>query len=374
MTSCTAKGEIFIKTETTEVLHLPTEENRVSHNFEATRPEIDSTKSPLDNAFGGSSQQTGGDAYDDANENYQFPTIVVHSAQEIPAKSQAALSGKTGSKEAGKYSTREITAENSSNSLLREVSPGESIAGPYGHSLSLQKVNVEEEVKQEDTLPSFCEMDFTNTSTNTSFKQEHEHETPRYPTGTSKGNLFSVTTTTLADSIRCTSGDADDVHDCKIIHGPSSICNETDKVRSNGNQSIGFENEVFLSTRGAEGRCSSQQGASGKEIPSNTSSARDGSETLPVTDETMGQKRYVSQPINNGKMPKQKENRKSLAPLTVSRLITSSSSMFEENTNQPERGETHLMTNTELSFKFGSNLSLRALGKYLRCRKTTDLI
>lgn len=368
MTSFTAKGEVFIKTETTEVLQLPTEENRVSHNFEATRPEKNSTKCTLATAFSGSTHQNGGEAEDDANINYQFPTIVVHSAQESPRKSLATLSSKIGSKEARKFSAGEIIAENSSNSVFHEVSQCESIepfSDSYEQNLSLQKVEEDKEVELGDKSPYVYEMDFANTSSDkTSFQEEHGQETLRYSAGARKGNKLLVTTTTLADSVGCTPGDADDDNDCKIKHGPGSICNETDTIRSTGNQCIGFENEVFLSKTSAEGSSSSPQSVLSTEIPLNTWSARDGSATSLVKEETMGHKRYVSQAISNGEMQEQKEKRKSSVPLTVSRLITSSASMFEENTDQPERGQPQLMKNSaELSFKFGSNLSLRALGK-----------
>ena len=62
-------------------------------------------------------------------------------------------------------------------------------------------------------------------------------------------------------------------------------------------------------------------------------------------------------------MEKQKGKEKRLAPLTVSTLMTSSASVVQESTDQPQKGVGQLMKNPELSLKFGSSLSLRTLGK-----------
>ena len=363
MTSFTAKGEVFIKTATTEILHLPTEDNRVSHNFEATRPEKNSIKSSPANAF----TQPSGDAEDDANTNCQFPTIVVHSVQETPTKSQFTSSSKVGSKEARKHSPVQTVAPGNLNTPFDKVSLDEIIepfAGSHEQSLSLQKENIYEEVELKNTSPYVYEVDFTNTSHRNSVKQEQEHETRTSSKDAYKGNELFVTTTTLADSIRCSPGDSDDDHDGKIIHGPRLMNNKTDTIRSTENQSIGFENEVYLSKTGSEGICSppkrSPRSALGTEIPS---IPREGSATSLVKEAPMGQKRFVSQPINDAEKIKESEKRKMTVPLTVSRLITSSASMFEESMDQREGGK-HQPKSTELSFKFGSNLSLRASGKY----------
>lgn len=355
MSSFTAKGEVFIKTATTEILHLPTEDNRVCQNFEATRPEKNGTKSSLANAF---SQQSGG-AEDDAKTSCLFPKIVVHSVHETPTQSQVTSSSKTGSKEAKKHSPVQIVTPGNPNSALDKVSLDEFIepfAGSHQQSLSLQKENIYEEVELKNTSPYIYEVD--------SVKQEQEHETRTSSQGVSKGNELFVTTTTLADSIIFTPGDFGDDHDGKIIHRPCLMTNKTNTISSTENQSIGFENEVYLSKTGSEEISSppqsSPRSALGTEIPS---IPREGSATSLVKEAPMGQKRYVSQSINDAEMIKESEKRKRLVPLTVSRLITSSASMFEESMDQREGGE-HQPKSTELSFKFGSSLSLRASGRY----------
>ena len=316
------------------------------------------------NAF---SQQSG-DAKDDAKTNCRFPTIVVHFVQETPTKSQVTSSSKIGSKEARKHSTVQIVIPCNPNSAFDKVSIEEFIepfAGSQEQSLSLQKENIYEEVQLKNTSPYVYEVEFTNTSDRNSVKQEQEDESRTSAKGASKGNELFVTKTTLADSIRCTPGDSDNDHDGKIIHGPRLMTNKTDTIRSTKNQCIGFEHEVYLSKTGSKEICSPPQSSPrnvfGTEIPS---IPREGSATSLVKEAPMGHKRYVSQPIKDAEMIKENDKRKRSVPLTVSRLITSSATMFEESMDQPEGGK-HQPKSTELSFKFGSNLSLRASGK--RC-------
>jgi len=247
MTSFTAKGEVFIKTETTEVPRLPAEDTQTSKNLEATRPEKKSTKNPLNNASSGADQNTSATANADADQNYQFPTIVVQSAQEIPRRSLATSSSKMKSKEACKLSTGEINEDNSLNGAFHKPSSSESIGpdpGSYAQGLIREKINAGDGVKREE------------------YSSEKDHS---------------------ANS---------------LVH------------------------------KGA-----------------------------------MPQKSDVSQLISDGEMQKQKGKGKRLVPLTVSTLITSSESMFQESSDQPEKGDGQLqrMKSPELSRKFGSNLSLRTL-------------
>ena len=245
MASFTAKGEVFIKTETTEVLRLPAEDTQTSKNLEATRPEKKRTKNPLNNVLSGADQNTSVATSDDAEQNY--PTIVVHSTQEIPRKSLT-TSSKTGSKEAWKRSSGEINEENSSNGASNETSSSESIdpaLGSYAQGLLHENIKTGDGVKREENSP-----------------------------------------------------------------------------------------------------------------------AKDRSANSVVHEVTMPQNINVSELNNNGEMQKQKGKRKRSVPLTVSSLITSSASMFQESTGQSEKGEGRLMKNSELSLKFGSNFSLRTLGKY----------
>lgn len=241
MTSFTAKGEVFIKTETTE-------DTQTSKNLEATRPEKKSTKSPVNNASSGAEQNTSVAANDDADQNCQFPTTVVYSAQEIPRKSLATSSSKK-SKEAWKLSTGEINEENSLKGAFHKSSSGESIdplPGSYAQgSVSPEKIKTGDGVKREEY-----------------------------------------------------------------------------------------------------------------------SSAKDHSANSLVHEGAMPQKSDVGQVISDGEMQKQTGKRKRSVPLRVSTLITSSASMFQESTDQPEKGDEHLMKNPELSVKFRSNLSLRTLRKY----------
>ena len=71
MTYFTAKEEVCIKTETTEVLRLPAEDTQTSTNLEATRPE---KKSIMNNALSGADQNTSGTV--NADEEHNYPTIV----------------------------------------------------------------------------------------------------------------------------------------------------------------------------------------------------------------------------------------------------------------------------------------------------------
>ena len=82
-----------------------------------------------------------------------------------------------------------------------------------------------------------------------------------------------------------------------------------------------------------------------------------------VHEGAMSQKSDVSQVISDGEMQNQKGKGKRLAPLTVSTLVTSSASVFQESTDQPGKGDGQLIKNPELSLKFGSKLSLPTLGK-----------
>ena len=247
MTSFTAKGEVFIKTETTEVLRLPAEDTQTSKNLEATRPEKKSTKTPLNTAMSGADQNTGAAKNADAEQNYQFPTIVVHSAQEIPRKSLATSSSKTESQETWKCFTAEINENKSLDGAFHKPSSSEFIdpaPGSYAQGLIREKIDTDDGVKREEY-----------------------------------------------------------------------------------------------------------------------SSAKDHSANSLVHEGAMPQQSDVSQPISEGEIQKQKGKGKRLVPLTVSTLITSSASMFQESTDQSEKGDGQLMKNPELSLKFGSNLSLRTLGK-----------
>ena len=231
MTSFTATGEVFIKTETAEVLRLPADDTQTSKNLEATRPEKKSIRNPLNNA----------PANADAEQNYQFPTIVVQSAHEALATS----SSKTESKEVWKLSTGEINEENSLDGVFHKPSSSDQAPGSYAQSLIGEKINTDDGVKREE---------------------------------------FSSAKSQLANS---------------LVH----------------------------------------EGA-------------------------MPQKSDGSQLISNGEMQNRKgRGRKSLTPLTLSTLTPSSASEFKESTDQPEKGDGHLRKSPELSLKFGSNLSLRTLGK-----------
>ena len=243
MTSFTATGEVFIKTETTEVLHLPADEAKTSKNLEATKPEKKNIKNPQNNSSSGTDHNICATANADAEQNYQFPTIVVQSAHET----QASLSSKMESKEAWKLSTGEIKEENSLDDAFHKPSSSESIEqapGSYAQGLIGEKINTDDGVKRE----------------------EYSSAKP---------------------------------------HSANSLVHE---------------------------------GA-------------------------MPQKSDVSQVISDGEMQNQNGKGKRLAPLTVSTLITSSASVFQESTDQSEKGDGQLMKNPELSLKFGSNLSLRTLGK-----------
>lgn len=244
MTSFTAKGEVFIKTETTEVLRLPAEDTQTSKNLEATKPEKKSTKNPPNNPASGNDEQTSVATSDEAEQNYRFPTIVVHSTPEIPRKSLAS-SSKTESKEAWKLSTTEISEENSLESAFHQPSSSASIdpaPGSYakGSGFIREKIETSDGVKRE-----------------------------KYPF------------------------------------------------------------------------------------------AKDHSVNSVVHEGTMPQKSDAGQEIGDGEMQKQKGRRK----LTVSSLITSSASMFQESPGELEKRDGQLMKNPELSLKFGSNLSIRTLGE-----------
>ena len=242
MTSFTAKGEVFIKTETTEVLRLPAEDTQTSKNLEATKPEKKSTKNPPNNPVSGTDEQTSVATSDGAEQNYRFPAIVVHSTPEIPRKSLAS-SSKTESTEAWKLSTAEVSEDNSHESAFHQPSSSESIdpaPGSYAQGLLREKIETGDGVKRE-----------------------------KYPF------------------------------------------------------------------------------------------AKDHSVNSVVHEGTMPQKSDAGQEIGDGEMQKQKGKRK----LTVSSLITSSASMFQESPDQFEKRDGQLMKNPELSLKFGSNLSIRTLGE-----------
>lgn len=242
MTSFTAKGEVFIKTETTEVLRLPAEDTQTSKNLEATKPEKKSTKNPPNNPVSGTNEQTSVATSDGVEQNYRFPTIVVHSTPEIPRKSLAS-SSKTESKEAWKLSTAEVSEEHSLDSAFHQPSSSASIdpaPGSYAQGLLREKIETGDGVKRE-----------------------------KYPF------------------------------------------------------------------------------------------AKDHSINSVVHEGTMPQKSGAGQEIGDGEMQKQKGKRK----LTVSSLITSSASMFQEGPDQFEKRDGQLMKNPELSLKFGSNLSIRTLGE-----------
>ena len=239
MTSFTATGEVFIKTETAEVLRLPADDTQTSKNLEATRPEKKSIRNPLNNAT----------ANADAEQNYQFPTIVVQSAHEALATS----SSKTESKEVWKLSTGEINEENSLDGTFHEPSSSDSMnqaPGSYAQGLIGEEINTDDGVKREE---------YSSAKSHSANSLDHEGAMP--------------------------------------------------------------------------------------------------------------QKSDASQLSSDGEMQNLKnKGRKRVVPLTVSTLITSSASVFQETNDQPEKGDGQLMKNPELSLKFGSNLSLRTLGKCYSCR------
>ena len=228
MTSFTVPGEVFIKTETAEILRFSADDTETSTDLEATRQSI---RDPMNNAT----------ANADAEQNCQFPTIVVQSEHETLATS----SSNTESKETWELSTREINEENSLDGVFHKPSSSDQAPGSYAQSLIGEKINTDDGVKREE---------------------------------------FSSAKSQSANS---------------LVH----------------------------------------EGA-------------------------MPQKSDGSQLISNGEMQNRKgRGRKSLTPLTVSTLIPSSASEFKESTDQPEKGDGQLRKSPELSLKFGSNLSLRTLGK-----------
>ena len=244
MTSFTAAGEVFIKTETAEVLRLSADDTKTSKNLEATRPEKKSIRDALNNASSGTDQTTSASANADAEQNYQFPTIVVQSAHET----QATSSSNTESKEVWKLSTGEINEENSLDDVFHKPSSSESIdqtPGSHPQGLIGEKINTDVEGKRE----------------------EYSSAKP---------------------------------------HSANSLVHEGG----------------------------------------------------------MPQKSDVSQLTSDGEMQNRKRRgRKRLPPLTVSTLTTSSASEFQESTDQHEKGDGRLRKSSQLSIKFGSNLSLRTLGK-----------
>ena len=244
MTSFTAAGEVFIKTETAEVLRLSADETKTSKNLEAIRPEKKSIRNALSNASSGTDQNTSASANADVEQNYQFPTIVVQSAHET----QATSSSNTESNEAWKLSTGEINEENSLDGASHKPSSSESIdqaPGSYSQGLTGETINTDDRGKLE----------------------------------------------------------------------------EYSSARSHSANSLVQEGVTPL-------------------------------------------KSDVSQLISDGEMQNRKgSGRKRLPPLTVSTLTTSSASEFQESTDQPEKGDGRLRKSSLLSLKFGSNLSLRTLGK-----------
>ena len=241
MTSFTAAGEVFIKTETAEVLRLSADDTKTSKNLEATRPENKSIRNALNNTSSGTDHNTSASANADGEQNYQFPTIVVQSAQEL-----ATSLSNTESKEVWKLSTGEINEENSLDDAFHKPSSSESIdqtPGSHPQCLIGEKLNTDDEGKREE-----------------------------------------------------------------------------------------YSNSHSANLLGYEGG--------------------------------MPQKSDVSQLTSDGEMQNRKRRgRKRLPPLTVSTLTTSSASEFQESTDQPEKGDGRLRKNSQLSIKFGSNLSLRTLGK-----------
>ena len=140
---------MFNKTETTEVLRLPAEDTQTSKNLEVTRLEKKGLNNPLNNASSGTDQHTSATANADVEQNYQFPIIVVQSAQETPGTS----SSKTESKEAWRPSTGKIDKENSLDGAFHKPSSSESIvpdSGSYAQGLIGEKINTDNGVKREE--------------------------------------------------------------------------------------------------------------------------------------------------------------------------------------------------------------------------------
>ena len=231
MASFTAPGEVFIRTETAEILRFSADDTETSTDLEATRPEKKSIRNPMNNAT----------ANDDAEQSYQFPTIIVQSEHETLATS----SSNSESKEARKLYTGEMNEGNSLDGAIQLPSSSDQAPGSCAQGLIEEKINTDSGVKRE-----------------------------------------------------------------------------------------GY------------------------------SSAKPHSANSLVHEGAMPPKSDVSQQLSDGEMQNRNgRDRKRLPPLTVSTLTTSSASEFRESTDQPEKGDGQLRKSPELSLKFGSNLSLRTLGK-----------
>ena len=374
-TSFTAKGEVFTRTETTDVVSLPSGETLDSNEVEKRkRPILKNPKKSSVKASHCRTQFTHNNVHDNPQENYEFPGNVVYSANEIPKKATRVFpSKKVKAKDRAKYIGRRmspiregsqgsLTEEHSSDSSSYQALPDKLPSIP-SERLSLQ--NAQSDEKTQETVESRSNSaekgnnsHGNNRDNNSSIQKSQEQNGPeRTETITNKNESV---TTSLGDFIRC-EPDVVDVEECGCEQndGPESKDNQTNLRNSTGS---GLEDEV--SQPDSERRYTVSQVSADVLLlnsPSRKAPETNVSALPPVDEGTIPRKESMAQSFTQFTKPDETASDKGVTQ-TLSSLVTSSASIVFDCTSQTgPRNDSE--TNTELSFKFGSSLSTRALGK-----------
>ena len=311
---------------------------------------------------------------DDPQDNYEFPDIVVYSADEIPKKAtRVGSSKKVDTKDYTKYAGRrmsliregskeELTEKHFSSSSNDQASRDKLPSVP-SEQLSLQNAQLEEKTRETvESRSNSAENDnesYGNKPDNNSTIQKSQEQNGPERTETITNKNKSVTTS-LGDSIRC-EPDVVDVEECgfKPKDGPESKDNQTNLRNSTG---CDLEDEVFQPD--SERRYTVPQVStavlslnnSSKKAPETSVSAHS-----PVDEVKIPRANSTVQSVNQLTKPKESAPARNV-PQTLSSLVTSSASMFSDSSSQRSpRNDTD--NTSELSFKFGPSLSLRTLGK-----------
>ena len=297
--------------------------------------------------------------------NAEFPAIVVYSADDIPKKvTKVSSSTMVESKEDKNYSTgrrmsltlegceEEMPQQDFSNGTDDEALPDELMSLPSGQRLSVQNVTSDDDAQEIVELDSNSSQTSVgkNVDEKSTIKKGQGENGSEHTTGSKSKKLV---TTSLADSIKC-EPDVTDVED--VGSKPN------DRVQSR-HQCCDLEDDVFLPDsdgRGTSPKVSTDVLSSHN---STTTASENGSSVHPPVDRAMtSQESMPVQPVNQRTRPKEAALGKSV-PRTLSSLISSSSAMFSDSTKQVRPMKDSDNT-SELSFKFGSSLSLRTLGRY----------
>ena len=311
---------------------------------------------------------------DDPQDNYEFPDIVVHLADELPNEASGFVSfQKVETRDGAKYTGHRtsLTREGSKEDMAEEhlssrrsyqASPDKLPSVP-SERLSLQNARSEENTHETvESRSNSAEKD------NSSYRNKPDNNSSILKSQELNGPDCSVTisnknklvTTIRGDSIRCDS-DVVVVEECgsKPNGGTESKCNQTNLRNSTGSD---LEDDVFEPY--SEGRYAVPQSSTdvlSLNNPSNKAPETNFYALLPADEGKIPRANSSVQSVKQLSKPEENAPAKSVSQ-TLSSLVISSASMFCDSSSlRSPRNDTDNIS--ELSLKFGSSHSLRSLGK-----------